>query len=171
MTVRKWFLALVIFFVAPIVSYASDPGDVFLHLTEGDVQMTTADTQDWVPAASNTPLFEGDKVWVPYDGRAEIRLNDGTSARLAYGAALEIGPPEEEGHHFYLDQGRCYVNFPGPGGSPSRSMPLTHPSVPMERPSSGSMRLRMGKRSSPSLPVPFPWAPRRNRSICKAERG
>lgn len=118
MTVRKWFLALVIFFVAPIVSYASDPGDVFLHLIEGDVQMATPDTRDWVPAASNTPLFEGDKLWVPYDGRAEIRLNDGTSARLGYGAALEIGPPEEEGHHFYLDQGRCYVNFPGSGGQP-----------------------------------------------------
>ncbi len=118
MTVRKWFLALVIFFVAPIVSHASEPGDAFLHLIEGDVQMTTADNQDWVPAASNTPLFEGDKLWVPYDGRAEIRVNDGTSARLAYGAALEIGPPEEEGHHLYLDQGRCYVNFPGSGGRP-----------------------------------------------------
>ncbi len=64
MTVRKWLLALVIFFVAPIVSHASDPGDVSLNLTEGDV-LTTADSQDWAPAASNTPRSKAIRFGFP----------------------------------------------------------------------------------------------------------
>ena len=62
----------------PIYAYAAQLGSVRISFLEGDVQMRTTEAGDWFPAAVNTPLDEGDELWVPDGGRMELQLNTGT---------------------------------------------------------------------------------------------
>ena len=64
-----------------------------------------AEDSEWVPAAANTPLLQGDKLWVPEDGKAEIRFRDGISLRLGRSTAFEVGATEDGNHELYLDEG------------------------------------------------------------------
>ena len=64
----KLTLFLFAFFLWPAFSYSAILGDLRLSLIEGDVQVKTADTEDWVPAAINTPVMAGDILWVPEGG-------------------------------------------------------------------------------------------------------
>jgi hypothetical protein len=107
---RRSFLILSIFFllIPAFARAASDPGEAYLRFIEGDVQMQVEES-DWVPAAANTPLFQGDKLWVPEDGRTEIRFRDGTSLRLGPSTAVEVGAGDGA-HELYLDQGVMYGN-------------------------------------------------------------
>src|SRR4030066_138174 len=107
---------LAVLFIMPSYSYPADIGAVRLSLIEGDVQIHTEDTSEWVCAVINMPLSEGDRVWVPEEGRAEILLNDGTVLRLRENSALDILRTEDHSFQFYLDTGHAYVNFRGVGG-------------------------------------------------------
>jgi hypothetical protein len=107
---------LAAFFIMPSYSYPENLGAVRLSLIEGDVQIDTEDTSEWVGAVINMPLSEGDRVWVPGAGRAEILLNDGTVLRLRENSALDILRIEDHSYQFYLDTGYAYVNFRGPKG-------------------------------------------------------
>ena len=110
-------LLLAALFLIPSYSHSSTLGTVRMSLIEGDVQVYTEDTSEWVAAAINMPLKEGDRIWVPGDGRAELQLNDGTSLRLSEDSSLEILRTEEHSFQFYLNAGRAYVNFRGLRGS------------------------------------------------------
>jgi len=88
-----------------------------LSLVEGDVQVKAKDTSDWVAAAINTPLEEGDQIWVPAAGRAEIQSIDGSCVRLDENSSLEILTTESNSFQFYLAAGHAYVNFRGRKGS------------------------------------------------------
>jgi len=61
-----------------------------LGLIEGEVVVQMAGSPDWVPASSNFPLGQGDRVWVPGHGRAEVQLPAGNAVRLGDDTSLDI---------------------------------------------------------------------------------
>ncbi|PYV42297.1 MAG: hypothetical protein DMG06_14500, partial [Acidobacteria bacterium] len=64
-------------------------------LVEGDVTYLRSDLDRWVDLGVNTPILEGDKIWLGRDGRAEIEFEDGSTVRLAQNSVIEftrLGP-------------------------------------------------------------------------------
>jgi hypothetical protein len=59
------------------------------------------------------PLREGDRIWVPEDGMAELQTKDGTYLRLAEKSALEILTLDNNSYQTFLTEGRLYANFRG----------------------------------------------------------
>ena len=110
-------LILSMLFLLPATSYSSDLGDLRINLIDGDVQIKTIDTGDWVPAAINAPLMDGDILWVPDDGRAAVQFRDGSYVRLDENTSLEVLTLERNSYQFYLTTGRAYVNFKASRGS------------------------------------------------------
>jgi hypothetical protein len=100
---------LLILLLLPLQSYADVQGFARLTLIEGDVQIRGADTDDWVPAAVNTPLYEGDSIWTPAKSRTELQLLDGTVIRLDSRSSLSILQVDEDALQFHLGMGRIYV--------------------------------------------------------------
>src|SRR4030043_42342 len=92
---------------------ASDLGGMRFSFIRGDVQVRTEDMDDWVPASVNMPLREGDRIWVPEEGTAEIQTKDGSYLRLADRSALEILTLDSNSYQTYLTEGRLYANFGG----------------------------------------------------------
>jgi hypothetical protein len=112
------FLALIsLIFLLPCHSYSATLGALRISLIDGDVQIKTEDTEEWVPASINMPLKDGDQIWVPEGSRAEVQINDGTSLRLDQNSALDILTLEKDSFQFYLNEGHIYVNFIGLKGS------------------------------------------------------
>ncbi len=111
MTTLKVILLVMTVLVLPTYAHASTLGSVRISFLEGDVQMRTAEADDWMPAAVNTPLDERDELWVPEGGRLEIQLNTGTSVRLDQNSALEILTLESTSSQFYLSEGHIYVDY------------------------------------------------------------
>ena len=97
----------------PVYAGASDLGEIRFSFIRGDVQVRTEDTDDWVPASINMPLREGDRIWVPEEGMAELQTKDGTYLRLAEKSALEILTLDENSYQTFLTEGRLYANFRG----------------------------------------------------------
>jgi Family of unknown function (DUF6600)/FecR protein len=104
-------ISLVLF--PPVCSSASDLGGMRFSFIRGDVQIRTEDTGDWVPASINMPLREGDRIWVPEEGIAEIQTKDGSYLRLADRSALEILTLDRDSYQTYLTEGRLYAYFRG----------------------------------------------------------
>ncbi len=113
----KIVLCALIFSLIPAYSYSAVLGDLRVSYLDGDVQVKTADTSDWVPASINMPLMDGDSVWVPDGGRAGIQLRDGTFVRLNENSSLEILAAGSDSVQFYLSLGHAYVNFRGRQGA------------------------------------------------------
>ncbi|HYA26752.1 MAG TPA: DUF6600 domain-containing protein [Thermodesulfovibrionales bacterium] len=105
--------SLILFF--PANSQAAI-GDLRVSYLEGDVQVKTADSSDWVPASMNMPLLDGDAVWVPDGSRAAVQLREGTVVRLDENSSLEILSLGDDTFQFYLSLGHAYVNFRGRRG-------------------------------------------------------
>ena len=115
-TARFFFLVMAVFLL-PVSAHAAPLGSARISYLDGDVQMRTTETGDWVPAAVNTPLDEGDELWVPEGGRMEFQLNTGTSVRLDQNSALQILTMERDSSQFYLTEGHAYVNHNAPRGN------------------------------------------------------
>jgi hypothetical protein len=113
----RLFLFLLILFIFPAYSYSASLGFLRISLIEGDVQIQTEDTEDWVPASINTPLREGDRVWVPEGSRTELQLGDGTLLRLDQESALDVLALGKDSFQFYMTEGHVYANFAGLKGS------------------------------------------------------
>jgi len=109
----KLIVLLSILILFPAYSYPADLGFLRISLIDGDVQIKTEDTEEWVPASINMPLKDGDRIWVPEGGRTELQLRDGTSLRLDQKSALDILTIEKDSFQFYLTEGRVYANFRG----------------------------------------------------------
>jgi hypothetical protein len=109
-------LAFMLFYFPAYVS-GSTLGSMRISVIEGDVQVRTEDTGEWVPASINMPLVDGDRIWVPEEGRTELQLRDGSFLRLDENSALEILTVEKDSFQFYLTEGRGYANFGGLKGS------------------------------------------------------
>lgn len=106
-----------ILFLLPAYSYSSPPGDLYINFMEGDVQIKSPDTDDWIPVSINMPLMEGDAVWVPHGGTVGIHLRGGTYIRLNEQSSLEILRIEKDSFQLYLSTGHAYVNFSGRRGN------------------------------------------------------
>ena len=91
--------------------------DIYLRLVTGDVQVKTTDTEGFVPAAINTPLSEGDRIWVPQGARTELRLSDGSVVRLDGNSALDVLSSDRGVFQFYLRAGHAYCNVRDPRDS------------------------------------------------------
>ena len=102
----KFIILLSILILFPAYSYPADLGFLRISLIDGDVQIKTEDTEEWVPASINMPLKDGDRIWVPEGGRTELQLRDGTSLRLDEKSALDILTVEKDSFQFYLTEGR-----------------------------------------------------------------
>ena len=113
MKIFKFLMIISILFLFPAYSHSQNFGDLRISLIDGDVQIRTEDTGDWVPASVNMPLRDGDRIWVPEGGRAELQLRDGTYLRLDEQSGLDILTLEKDSSQFYLNEGHAYANFRG----------------------------------------------------------
>ncbi|MBI5640475.1 MAG: FecR domain-containing protein [Nitrospirae bacterium] len=113
MKMHKVFFVALLLCLLPSYSFASGLGELRVTLVEGDVQIKTDETSDWVPASINMPLKEEDMIWVPEEGRVELQLRNGTSVRLDGNSSLEILRLESDSSQLYLNSGRAYVYFRG----------------------------------------------------------
>ncbi len=109
--IRIFLLSLIL--LPAVCASASDLGGMRFSFIRGDVQVMTEDTGDWVPASINMPLREGDRIWVPEDGTAELQTKDGSYLRLADRSALEILTLDSDSYQTYLTEGRLYAYFRG----------------------------------------------------------
>jgi hypothetical protein len=113
----RFIVLLSILILFPVYSHPAALGFLRISLIDGDVQIKTEDTEDWVPASINMPLRDGDRIWVPEGSKTELQLRDGTSLRLDEKSALDILTIEKDSFQFYLTEGHVYANFRGLRGS------------------------------------------------------
>jgi hypothetical protein len=111
LTLKKIFLLIILLY--PAYSHAEGLGELRLSLIEGDVQIKTTDTPRWAPAAINFPLKDGDQIWVPKEGRAEVKSRRGTIIRLDANTALDVLTVTPDALQLYLSTGLAYVNAKG----------------------------------------------------------
>lgn len=113
MTYLKTLLPALVFGLLPISTFAAGLGELRASLLDGDVQVKTQDSDEWLPAAINMPLADSDQLWVPARGRVELQARDGSYVRLNEYSALEILTLERDSYQFYLTSGQAYVNYKG----------------------------------------------------------
>ncbi len=97
----------------PVSAFPANLADLRFSLVDGDVQIYTGDTRQWVPTSVNMPLASEDRVWVPDAGRTELQLADGSILRLDQDSSLDVLSLQPDTAQFYMDQGGAYVNFQG----------------------------------------------------------
>jgi hypothetical protein len=107
---------MMLLFMTPLYAGAEGLGNARLSLIDGDVQIKSEDSSEWLPASVNMPLREGDSIWVPDGSRAEVQLAGGTQVRLDEMSSLDLLNISRDSSQFYLTEGSAYVNFRG-GGS------------------------------------------------------
>ena len=100
----------ILFLLIPVVAFAADSGLFRLGLVEDGVQVLIRDTTDWTDATVNVPLGEGDRIWVPDGGKAELQIRGGVYVRSDGGTALDILSANGDAVQFYLDRGHIYIN-------------------------------------------------------------
>ena len=87
----------------------SPPRLLRVSLLEGDVTYQRPDLDKWVDLSINTPILEGDKIWVGREGRAEIEFEDGNFVRLSANTIVEISrlgsPRNSQGVEIRMIQG------------------------------------------------------------------
>lgn len=111
-TFKTW-LAAALVCAGPAFCSAATLGVVRVSLLEGDVQVRTPDSGEWVSSSVNTALGDGDEVWVSEDGRVELQLSDGSYVRLDHDTALGILSTDKDASQFYLSSGRIHVYCDG----------------------------------------------------------
>lgn len=109
----KGLLILLVFILFPSLAFSSLTGEIRLSLIEGDVQVRPEGTEEWFPASINTPVLEGDRIWVPDGGRLEMQLRDASMVRLNENTSLDVLRMEDDALQYYLNSGSAYVNFSG----------------------------------------------------------
>ena len=108
----KWVAFFSILLLLPISAWASL--DIMrVSLMEGDVQIRTEETGDWVPASINMPIKEGDHLWAAERSRLELNVKDGSYLRLDENSALEILTLDKNSYQVYLSTGRLFTNYRG----------------------------------------------------------
>ncbi len=117
MKILKALMIATVLLLVPVYALSANLGYMRISLIEGDVQIKTPEAGDWGFASTNTPLAEGDQVWIPQGGRAELQLNTGTYVRLDQNSALQILSMDKDSSQFYLSQGNAYFYYDAPRGS------------------------------------------------------
>jgi hypothetical protein len=114
MKILKAVMLVVVLLFVPNYALSENSGYIRMSLMEGEVQIKTPDSDEWGFASVNTPLAEGDQLWVPHDAKIELQLNRGTYIRLDENSALQILSMDEDSSQFYLSQGYAYVYYDAP---------------------------------------------------------
>jgi hypothetical protein len=104
------YLVTIFLLLIPSAAFANDLGLIRLSLIEGDVQIVVQDTTDWTEATINLPLNEGDRLWIPDNGTAELQIRGGVYVRAYGNSALDILTVDNDSAQFYLGQGHVYIN-------------------------------------------------------------
>jgi hypothetical protein len=119
-------------FLAPPPS-AAEPelGGGRISLVQGQVLIQTKDEGEWIEAAVNFPIADGDRILTEQDGRAELQFQNGTYVRVGEISQLDIiALGFDQGKAFiHLNQleGRIYVNHhPITGGLSSLYVDLPY---------------------------------------------
>ena len=106
---RILLICLVLLLIVPTFSLAGVIGPARVRLVDGDVLFRTPDSGEWLPAAVNTPLDEGDAIWCPDTTKAEIQLADGSIVRIDENSQLDLLANEDGFTHLHLASGRVYI--------------------------------------------------------------
>lgn len=102
---------LLIFALLPGYAYSAIFGDIRLSYLEGDVQINSESTRDWVIASYNVPLYEDDRIWVPDYGKAELHFRNGTAVRLNEKTSADMLNYDRDSIQFYVNVGGVYINY------------------------------------------------------------
>ncbi|MBC8017130.1 MAG: FecR domain-containing protein [Verrucomicrobia bacterium] len=106
---RILWICLSLLLVIPTFSLAAVIGPARVRIVDGDVLFRTPDSGEWLPAAINTPLDEGDAIWCPDNAKVEIQLADGSLVRIDEGSQLDLLSNEAGFTHLHLASGRAYL--------------------------------------------------------------
>src|SRR5687767_4479704 len=93
MRAKLLLLLLVSLAVAPTRFQAAEAPPTRLlrvSLLEGNVTYQRTDLERWVDLSVNTPILEGDKIWVGRGGRAEVEFENGGFVRLSENTIIEF---------------------------------------------------------------------------------
>jgi len=96
--------------VIPALAFSAEYGRARIGFLSGDVQIQTAGSSEWVPASTNTPLRDGDRMWVPQEARTEVQVLGGVLIRLDAFTSLDALSLGGESIQFYLNDGHAYIN-------------------------------------------------------------
>ncbi len=100
---------LLLILIIPTFALAGVIGPARVRMLEGDVMFRTPEADEWLPAAINTPLDEGDAIWCSDNARTEIQLADGSIVRIDESSQLDLLANEDGFTHLHLASGRAYV--------------------------------------------------------------
>lgn len=108
--------AVFCFLVISLAAHASDIGTARLSLIQGDVVVLTQDTgNEWVAASVNLPLLQGDRVWVPQNGRTEVQFLGRTYLRADENTEVSISKVLWDRESMVIQtgmtEGQLYVNY------------------------------------------------------------
>ncbi|KJR43020.1 prolin-rich exported protein, partial [Candidatus Magnetoovum chiemensis] len=106
-------IALILFLLLfPQIVYPDyDLGSVYLNEIDGDVQIKSESLGQWFPASINTPLIEGDSLWIPDNAKLSLMLSSGSFVRAASNSTVQIIHKSSQASQFYIPEGQVYVNF------------------------------------------------------------
>ncbi len=115
MKFSKFLSSIVLSFIVlltafPVCSFAEGMGFARLSLVQGDVQISNPDIPEWTLVSVNMPLAEGDRLWIPEDGRGEMQFRGGVYIRADEQTAVDILSLSADSVQFYLDRGHLYIN-------------------------------------------------------------
>jgi len=106
------FIIFTALLIMPAWSQASDLGSVYISHLEGDVQINTEETGEWIPATLNMPLKESYRIWVPQGGRAEIKVAGNSAARFNEFTSADL-EASGSSYGFRINKGSAYFNYNG----------------------------------------------------------
>ncbi len=121
--------------VIAIQLHAADPDTLYIRYIEGNVELVEAGSPQWMAAAVNTPLIEGDTVRTTAAGRAELFMKDGSLVRIGKNSTMKIIAVEQNGVQFKLDRGTTYISAKGSKevpiffDTPSAALDVTTPAT------------------------------------------
>lgn len=160
-------LAIVIMLmIIPVSAKAEGLGNARLSLMDGDVQIKSEDSSEWLPASVNMPLRDGDSIWVPDGSRAEVQLAGGTQVRLDELSSLDLLNISRDSSQFYLAEGIAYVNFRG--GRSSGLVQIDTPVTSVRAYDRAAFGVDVAGNGDTDLSVFLGWSMQRPR---EAERG
>ncbi|MBP7526808.1 MAG: FecR domain-containing protein [Syntrophorhabdaceae bacterium] len=115
--------------------HGADPDALYVRHIEGVVELAEAESPQWMEAAVNTPLVEGDTVRTGASGKAELFLKDGSVVRIGKSSMMKIVAVEPGGVEFKLDRGMAYIVAMGSKevpiffDTPSAALDITTPAT------------------------------------------
>ncbi|MEN6616330.1 MAG: DUF6600 domain-containing protein [Syntrophorhabdus sp.] len=109
-------IMLLLIFITPC--HAADPDMIYIRYMEGNVILAESGSNDWMEAAVNTPLIEGDTIKTGPAGRIELFLKDGSLIRIGKNSIAKVMAVESKAVELKLDTGMAYVISRGSNGVP-----------------------------------------------------